>query len=307
MTWRILVPDNLDRAGLERLRQEADIDTHSGLERVGEFDALVVRGKSKVTRQVIESGLPRLKVIGRAGVGVDNIDLQVARQHDLVVVNAPLAATQAVAELCMGLMLALARRIPYADSQMRQGVWAKSELQGVELAGKTLGIAGVGRIGSALARLAAVFEMRVIGYDPLLPPEAIRRQGAEPVDYQTLLSQSDYISLHVPLTETTRGMFNGQAFDALKPGARLICAARGGVVDEAALLQALDSGRLAGAALDVFSREPPGRTPLIQHPNLIGTPHIGAQTQEAQARAGIDIAHEVLAALEGKPLRWRVA
>jgi D-3-phosphoglycerate dehydrogenase len=307
MTWRILVPDNLDPAGLAQLRQAAEVDTVSGLGRLGEFDALVVRGRSQVTQQVIESGLPRLRVIGRAGVGVDNIDLHAASSHHLVVVNAPLAATQAVAELCLGLMLALARRIPYADAQMRQGKWAKSEMQGAELAGKTLGIIGVGRIGSALARLAAALNMRIIGYDALLPPASIRQQGALPVEYQTLLSQSDYISLHVPLTETTRGMFDARAFEALKPGARLICAARGGVVDETALLQALDSGRLSGAALDVFSHEPPGSTPLIQHPNLIATPHIGAQTMEAQARAGLDIAHEVLAALEGKPLRWRVA
>jgi D-3-phosphoglycerate dehydrogenase len=306
LSWRILIADGLEEDGLAIMRARAEVVELSDLDGLAEFDALVVRGRTRVTADAIGSAAPRLRVIGRAGVGVDNIDLQAARQNDVVVVNAPLAATTAVAEHSLALMLSLARRIPEADRTMRQGEWRKRDFEGVELTGKTLGIIGVGRIGQALASRAAALGMRPIGFDPLLSADEIRRRGVQPVALAELLQSSDFVSLHVPLTEDTRLMIGPGELELARRGAYLICAARGGVVDEAALLAALESGRLAGAALDVFEHEPPGSIPLIVHPNLISTPHIGAQTVEAQTRAAHDIAEEVLAALGGSPLRWRV-
>jgi D-3-phosphoglycerate dehydrogenase len=304
--WRILVADGLTGDGLARLRQEAEV-VEAGLETVGSADGLIVRGRSQVTDKVVAAGRPRLRVIGRAGVGVDNIDLQAARRAGIVVVHAPLAATLSVAEHALALMFALARRLPAADAGLRRGEWRKSELEGSELFDKTLGILGLGRIGRALAQRAVALGMRVLGHDPLVSPEAIRQAGAAPVSFEDLLEESDYVSLHVPLDDATRGLVGREAFGRMKSGARLISTSRGGIVDEVALLQALDSGRLAGAALDVFEHEPPGVTPLTTHPSVILTPHIAAQTTEAQARASADIAAEVLAALRGEPLRWRVA
>ncbi len=310
--WNILIADGLDEEGQSILRAQAVLDDRNGispadlLQAIGAYDALVVRSRTKVTAEVL-SAAPRLKVVGRAGVGVDNIDLGTARQRGVAVVNAPLATTQAVAEQTLGLMLSLARRIPQADAAMKAGRWIKKELMGMEISGKTLGIIGMGNIGAAVAQRAAALGMSVLGYDPLLPAEVIQARGARPVALPELYAFSDFISLHVPLTPETRGMIGEEAIPQMKQGVRLICTARGGLIDENALLAALESGRVAGAALDVFSQEPPGLTPLVAHSRLIATPHVSAQTEEAQKRAAADIAHEVLAALDGKPLRWRVA
>jgi len=306
MTWRILIADNLDQQAERRLTSAAEVINDSALDELGQVDALIVRSATKVTRDVLERGLPRLKVVGRAGVGVDNIDLDAARQLGVTVVNAPLAATNAVAELTLGLMLAMARHIPQANSAMHQARWDKKAYKGTELAGRTLGVFGMGRIGAAVAERAAALGMDVAGYDPLIPPDEIERRSAKPVSRDDLLERSDYISLHVPLTDDTRGMIGADALRQMKTGVRLVCAARGGVVDEDALLDALERGHVAGAALDVFAQEPPGDTPLLRHPNLIATPHLGAQTSEAQVRAATDIADEVLAALNGQALRWKV-
>lgn len=312
MTWKVLIADSLHPAGRERLAQGAQVDDRAGIsaaelrEIIGAYHALVVRSRTKVTAEVLAAAT-NLRVVGRAGVGVDNIDLEAAKAHGVMVVNAPQASSNAVAELTLGLMLGMARRIPEADASMKRGEWRKKQLMGTELAGKTLGIFGMGRIGSLVAQKAAALGMRVVGYDPLIPAEEIRRRGAEPVDTpQALYAEADFISLHVPLTPETRGMLNAEAFAQMKRGVYLVCAARGGVIDEAALLEALESGQVAGAALDVFASEPPGASPLVTHPRLIATPHIGAQTVEAQQRVAVDIAEEVLAALEGRPLRWRV-
>jgi D-3-phosphoglycerate dehydrogenase len=306
LPWRILITDSLEQEGISIMRARAEVVEQTDLSGLAEFDALVVRGRTRVTAEAMQLAVPRLRVIGRAGVGVDNIDLEAARRHAIIVVNAPHAATTAVAEHSLALMLGLARQIPRADRSMRKGEWRKKDFQGIELSGKTLGIVGVGRIGEALAARASALGMHSIGYDPLLSAEEIRRKGVAPSAFEDLLRSSDFVSLHVPLTEDTRGMIGPDEFAIMRPGSCLICAARGGVVDEAALLEALDTGRLAGAALDVFENEPPGASPLIRHPNLISTPHIGAQTVEAQTRAAGDIAEEVLAALGGSPLRWRV-
>ena len=302
----MLVTDGLDEPGLALLREAAQVFESKTLEALPESDALIVRGRTKVTAEVIRSAGLRLKVVGRAGVGVDNIDLEAARARGLTVVNAPEAATVAVAELTLGMMLALARQIPLADAGMRRAEWSKSELHGSELSGKTLGIIGVGRIGAAVASRAAAFGMRVLGHDPLLSDSELQRRGTEPFSFDGLLRESDYICLHLPLTSETRGLIGRETLKKVKPGARLISAARGGIVDEAAVLEALEAGQLAGVALDVFAEEPPGDLPLRQHPNVVLTPHIGAQTREAQSNAAKDIASEVLAALRGESLRWRV-
>ncbi len=301
--WRILVTDGLSQQGLQLLREQAEVIESPELTRC---DALIVRGRTAVTAHYMRQVTGQLKVIGRAGVGVDNIDLEAARQHQITVVNAPQAVTTAVAELTFGLMLALARRIPHADASMRQGNWIKKELYGSQLSGKQLGIVGMGRIGAAVAERAAAFGMTVVGHDPPLGPEEIERRGARPVGLQELLGQSDYVCLHLPLSESTQGMIGAEELAGMKPGARLVSAARGGIIDETALLEALNRGQVAGAGLDVFATEPPGKWDLIQHPNVVSTPHIGAQTTEAQTQTGIDIATEVLAALQGEPLRWRV-
>jgi D-3-phosphoglycerate dehydrogenase len=224
----------------------------------------------------------------------------------VTVVNAPLSTTLAVTEQTLALMLALARQIPRADAAMKAGQWIKKEMEGIELYGKVLGIVGVGHIGSEVARRAAAMGMAVIGYDAWLPEGVIRQRGAEPVPLQELYARADFISLHLPNTPETRGMVNGQSLGSMKRGVRLVCTARGGIIDETALLGALETGQVAGAALDVFAKEPPGLTALVAHPNVVATPHASAQTAEAQGRAAEDIAREVLAALRGEALRWKV-
>lgn len=309
--YNVLIADGLEEIGQAILHSSTKLDDRTGISPealpgvIKDYDAIIVRSRTRVTPQVFAAAA-RLKVIGRAGVGVDNIDLEAAKAHGVTVVNAPTSTSLAVAELTLGLMLALAREIPRADSGMKQGKWLKKELAGIELYGKTLGILGMGRIGAEVAARASAFGMSVLGYDPLVPAEEIRRRGAEPVGLDGLFARSDFISLHLPLTSETRSMLGEQAFGSMKRGVRLLCAARGGIIDEAALLAALESGQVAGAALDVFATEPPGATDLIKHPKVIATPHIGAQTAEAQSRAAEDIANEVLAALNGDPLRWKV-
>jgi D-3-phosphoglycerate dehydrogenase len=213
----------------------------------------------------------------------------------------------AVAELTFGLLLAMARDIPRADSAMKRGQWLKKSLEGVELYGKTLGVIGFGRIGMEVGKRAAAFGMNVVAYDPFIPEHEIKERGGEPVSLQDLYSDSDFISLHLPLSVQSRDMMGALAFSEMKDGVRIVCAARGGIIDEAALLEALNNGKVAGAALDVFAAEPPGDSELVKHPKVIATPHIGAQTSEAQMRASEDIANEILAALRGEKLRWKVS
>jgi len=309
--YNILITDGLDERGQSILRSSARVDDKTGisaddlLKVIRDYDAMIVRGRTKVTASVIDAA-SKLKVIGRAGVGVDNIDLEAAKKHKITVVNAPLSTSLAVAELTFALLLALAREIPRADGSMKQGQWLKKELEGVELNGKTLGIIGLGRIGVEVGKRASAFEMNVIAYDPLISEEDIKQRGAEPVSIQDLFAWSDFISLHLPLNVQTRDFIGPLAFSQMKDGVRIVCAARGGIIDESALLDALNHGKVAGAALDVFGQEPPGLTETVSHPRLIATPHIGAQTAEAQSRASEDIASEVLSALRGESLRWKV-
>jgi D-3-phosphoglycerate dehydrogenase len=309
--WKILITDGLEENGLTLLRASALVDDRIGItpeelnEIIGGYDALIVRSRTKVTASVFAAGR-QLKVVGRAGVGVDNIDLAAANQCGVRVVNTPQATTQAVAEHCLALILALARAIPAADTGLKSGLWLKNNLIGIEVRGKVLGVVGMGNIGSTVAHLGSAIGMTVLGYDPLISTEEIRKRGANPLPLNELYGQADFISLHVPLSAETRGMINGQSLATMKRGVHLVCAARGGIIDETALLGALESGQVASAALDVFVKEPPGMSALVTHPRVIATPHIGAQTVEAQARAARDIAEEVLAALSGQTLRWKV-
>jgi D-3-phosphoglycerate dehydrogenase len=311
MTHKIIISDGLSEDGLALLRTGGEVTVNSKITAeellavLPDYHALVVRSRTKVTAKVIEAG-KNLKVIGRAGVGVDNIDVAAAVARGVIVVNSPLAASVSVAEHTLGLMLALARMIPAADASLKQGRWEKSAFMGGELNGKTLGLLGIGRIGAETAKRAAAFGMSVLAYDPYLNTDQIRQRGAEPVSFDDVIARSDYISMHLPLTSETKGMLGAAQFAKMKKGARLVCAARGGVIDEDALRAVLDSGQLTGAALDVFAAEPPLPGSIATHPKVVATPHVGAQTHEAQTRAGLMIAEEVLAALNGKELRWRV-
>jgi D-3-phosphoglycerate dehydrogenase len=310
-TRKILISDGLSEDGLKLLREAGDVVVNPKITAdeliaaLPEYHALVVRSRTKVTAKVIEAG-QNLKVVGRAGVGVDNIDVAAAIARGIVVVNSPLAASVAVAEHTFGLMLALAHRIVDADVSMKQGRWEKSAFMGSELSGHVLGLIGLGRIGSLVAERAIAFGMAVLATDPYLSDAHIRERRAEPTTLDDLLMRSDYLSLHLPLTDKTRGLFGADQFARMKKGARLVCTARGGVIDEDALRAALDSGTLAGAALDVFAAEPPAPDSIATHPKVIATPHIAAQTSQAQTRAGVAIAEEVVAVLQGREPRWKV-
>ena len=311
MRWKILLTDGLAPISDQDLLSSVEVTDRKGISAedllgvIGDYDAVIVRGRTKITDQVLSTA-ENLKVVGRMGVGVDNIDLQAAKAHDVTVVNAPVATTVSVAELTFGLMLSLIRGIPKADAGMKAGEWLKKELVGTELYQKTLGVIGFGNIGEAVGRRALAFDMKVIAYDPIRPAEEIQSAGAQPANLETLLKESDLITLHIPHIDTTHHLLDEEAFNLMKNQVRIVCAARGGVIDEKALLAALESGKVAGAALDVYEKEPPAESPLPMHPKVISTPHIGAQTKEAQLRAGHDILSEVVAALEGDPLRWKI-
>jgi D-3-phosphoglycerate dehydrogenase len=308
---KILISDPLSQKGLDYLRQHADVSDRAGItpeeliQEIPAYHALIVRGRTKVTQAVFDAGA-NLKAIGRAGVGVDNIDLEAARAAGVTVVNSPTATTVAVAEHAIALMLALVRRIPRADATMKAGQWEKKKLQGTELGGKTLGIIGMGRIGTKVAHIAEAFGMNTLGCDPHISDSDIQSRGAIPQCLEDTFTQADIITIHIPLLPETRGLIDANAIAQMKPGVLLISTARGGIIDEPALLAGLESGHVAGAALDVFEHEPPGQTDLIAHPHLIATPHIAAQTAEAQERAACYIAEEIINTLENAPLRWKI-
>ncbi len=309
---KVLIADSLAPQAAQRLHAagvEADdcagIELAELLNVLPQYQGLMVRSRTKVTAEVLAAG-SNLKVVGRAGVGVDNIDLAAAAAHNVAVVNTPVSTSVAVAELTLALMLALVRSVPRADASMKAGGWDKKSFEGAELAGKTLGILGMGNIGAKVARRAAAFDMDVRGFDPFLDDATIQTRGALAAKLDEIYSESDVITLHLPLLPDTRGLLNEAAFEKMKRGVYIVCAARGGVIDEDALLTALNRGQVAGAALDVFATEPPGASPLVAHPNVIATPHMGAQTAEAQTRAAMDVADEVANVLLGKPMRWQV-
>jgi D-3-phosphoglycerate dehydrogenase len=285
---RILVSDPIAEAGIEVLRQAGEVDVRTGLPReelircIGDYDALVVRSETKVTADVIAAAT-RLRIIGRAGVGVDNIDVAAATQRGIIVVNSPEGNTIAAAELTVAMLLALARNIPQADRSLRAGEWKRSKFVGTEVYRKTLGIIGLGKIGREVARRAKGLGMNVIAYDPFTPSEVAERIGVTLTNLDTLLAQSDFVSIHAPLNEQTRNLINAERIARMKDGAFLINCARGGIVDEQALADAIRTGKLAGAAVDVFSKEPPPPdNPLLSLEQCVLTPHLGASTTEAQ-------------------------
>ena len=267
---------------------------------IGDYDALIVRGRTKVTKEVLAAAA-NLKVVGRAGVGLDNIDVEEARKRGVEVVYTPQASTIAVAELTIGLMLSLLRKLPYADRNLKDGRWEKPRLHGFELKGKTVGIVGFGRIGRAVAKRVLAFEARVIAYDVADIKALAQELGVEVVSsLEELLREADIVSIHVPLLPETRQLIDEKAIYTMKKGAYLINTSRGEVVDTKALLKALKEGHLAGAALDVFEHEPPAEDwewELVKHPNVVVTPHIGAQTAEAQRAAAIQVAESIIKAL----------
>lgn len=302
---RILLCDPLDKSGLEIFR-EAGVEVHQLAdderarlpEIIADFDAIVIRSRTKVTGELLRAG-SNLKVVGRAGIGVDNVDITTATDLGILVVNAPTANLISATEHTFALLLALARNVPAAERSMRAGEWDRKSFLGSELDGKTLGVVGLGRIGQAVAHRAQAFGMRVIAFDPYLDPSVAKRLDIEMDALECVLAAADVVTLHMPLTDETRNLISAERIALMQPGAILVNCARGGIVDDKALLEALESEHLAGAALDVFEVEPPEDRRLIDHPNVVSTPHIGAQTLEAQERVATQTARMLLAALDG--------
>jgi D-3-phosphoglycerate dehydrogenase len=292
--------DVLKKAGHNVVFDEMDADTL--LKEIGKYDALMVRSRTKATSDIVKKGAEgKLKVIGRAGIGVDNIDIETAGKNKIPVVNSPTGATASVAELTIGHMLTLSRHIAHADKTMKKGEWAKKQLKGTELDGKTLGLIGTGNIGRYTAKLAQCFGMKIIGYDPFIPKDDMAKDDIEKIEeLSDLMSKSDYISLHIPHITATHHIVNSDMLSKMKPSAFLINCARGGTVDEKALYDALKAGKIAGAALDVYEKEPPEKNPLTGLDNVVMTPHIGASTKEGQIKAGTVCAEQVLKVLDGK-------
>ncbi|MDO7788820.1 phosphoglycerate dehydrogenase [Desulforamulus aquiferis] len=304
---KVLVMDGVSEQGLAPLRQQADIEVVIGekmtedqlVEVIGDYDGMIVRSATKVTERVVEAA-KKLKVIGRAGVGVDNIDRAAATNKGILVVNAPDGNTIAAAEHTMAMMLGLARKVPAACGKLKNGCWDKKAFLGVELRGKTLGVIGLGRIGSAVAKRAQAMEMNIIAYDPYISEEHAKKMAIEIVTLNELYARADFITVHMPKTKETYHMINKESIALMKEGVRIINCARGGIVDEAALYEAMIAGKVAGAALDVFETEPNTDSPLIQLDNFIATPHLGASTAEAQINVAVDVAEEIVAALRGE-------
>jgi D-3-phosphoglycerate dehydrogenase len=307
---RILVTEKIGAEGLAALKEVGEVDVlldltpETLIEVLPQYDALVVRSQTKVTAPVLAAGT-RLRVVGRAGTGVDNIDLDAANRQGILVVNAPASNSIAVAELTIGLMIALARHIPQAHGSLQGGKWERTKYSGWEVRGKTLGLVGFGRIAAEVARRARALEMHIIAYDPIINAERAAQLGVTPVTLDELVAQADVISLHVPLIDATRNLFDAARLKQVKPGAFIINCARGGIIDENALYEALESGQIGGAALDVFLKEPPVG-PLVSHPRVIGLPHLGASTSEAQALTAADVAEGVIDALANRSPRYAV-
>jgi len=312
MAPKVLVCDPIADEGVRALQEfgaEVDVRLHQSPEElianISDYDAVIVRSETRVTAAAIQAA-QRLQVVGRAGVGVDNIDVEAATQRGILVVNAPTGNMTSAAEHSVGLMLALARNIPQANATLRGGKWDRSRFMGVEVRGKTLGIIGLGQVGSEVARRARGLEMRVIGYDPFVPEERARVLGVEMVSLEELLRQSDFITIHTSLTEGTRGLIGEPELALAKPSVRIVNTARGGIIDEEALCQAVAEGRVAGAALDVFEGEPKVNPKLLESENIVVTPHLGASTAEAQERVALDVVEQIIAVFKGEPVRYAV-
>lgn len=306
---KVLVSESLAEEGLQRLRETCEVDYHEKmtaeelLAAIGAYDALVVRSASQVTAEVIGAG-HNLKIIGRAGVGVNNIDLEAATARGIVVVNVPDGNTIAACEQTLALMLALARNLPQAAASLAAGRWERNKFTGVELYGKTLGVVGLGRIGTEVSTRAQSFGMRVIAFDPFAVPAQAAKHGIQLASLEEVLKAADFLTVHAPLTAQTRNLIGAREMAMMKKDVRIVNCARGGIIDEQALADALAAGRLAGAALDVFEKEPPPPDhPLLKLPNMIATPHLGASTVEAQVTCAVEVAEQVARHLSGLPVR----
>ena len=305
---KILITDKMANEAIELLKDAGhdvtfdEMDGETLLREISGYDALMVRGRTKAVTEIVEAGANgNLKVIGRAGIGVDNVDIETAAKHGIPVVNAPTGATASVAELAIGHMLSLSRHLSKADMTMKKGEWAKKQLKGNELGGKTLGLIGCGNIGVLTGKFAQAFGMNVIGYDPFISKEDMKKNEIEKMDELVeLMETADFISLHLPHIPKTHHIVNGKMISKMKPTAHIINCARGGTVDEKALYDALKNGKIAGAGLDVFEQEPPEDSPLLQLDNIMLTPHIGANTKEGQIRAGTVCAEQILKVLDGE-------
>ena len=309
--FKVLVLDGISDQGIQELYDAPDVQVDKKatmpedelVQIIGEYDAVLVRSQTKVTERVMTAGT-KLKVVGRAGVGVDNIDLDAATKRGIVVVNAPDGNTIATCELTFAMMMATARMIPQAYMKTIGGEWDRKSFVGVELRNKVLGIIGMGRIGSEVAKRAKAFGMNVLGYDPFLTEERADKLGVKLATVDEIVRNADFITVHTPLTNETRGMIGRKQFEVMKKGARIINCARGGIIDEEALIEAIDKGIVAGAAFDVFTQEPPAPDhPLLNHPKVIVTPHLGASTIEAQENVAVDVSIEVLHVLRGEPFK----
>jgi len=302
---KVVVAEKISESGLAALAESCDVDVAVGVERaelmgrLADAAGLVVRSATDVDAELIAAA-PALRVIGRAGIGVDNIDVDAATEAGIIVVNAPQANIISAAEHALALLLSQARNVARADATLRSGVWDRSGFEGVELHGKTLGVVGLGRIGTLVAQRALAFGMHLIAYDPYVSVERARRLGVELVDLDTLLEMADFVTIHLPKTPDTAGLIGKEALAKVKPGVRIINAARGGILDEDALAEAIRDGRVAGAGLDVYANEPLTESPLFDLPGVVMTPHLGASTAEAQDKAGTDVATAVAAALRGE-------
>ncbi|HEX6507837.1 MAG TPA: hydroxyacid dehydrogenase [Chloroflexota bacterium] len=305
---RVLVADPLSSIGLELLREHADVvvaaDADELSKSLPQSDALIVRSRTRVTADLLRQG-DRLQIVGRAGIGVDNIDVEAATDRGILVINAPLGNVRSTAEHTIALIFSLARRIVAADAAVRNGTW-KTGYEGVQLGGKRLGVIGAGKVGGQVATIGAAIGMEVVGYDPYLPEGYWHTLGVAKVQPDELLATSDFVTLHVPLLPETLNLIGAAELANMKRGAYLINCARGGLVDEAALAEALQSGHLAGAAVDVYETEPPESSPLLSAPNIILTPHVAASTREAQAQVSTDIATQVLDFFAGRPVSYAV-
>ena len=301
---KVFVADKLAKDGIAALQQYPELavdfspglDVEAAIAHIADADAVIVRSETKIKGPLLDAA-QKLRVVGRAGIGVDNIDLDAATERGIVVLNTPDANATTTAELAIAHLFSLSRALPAADRSVREGRWERSKFMGSEVTGKTLGILGFGTIGRLVAERARGLKMRVVGFDPFVNPQTFEDYGVERMELDALLAIADYATLHCPMTNDTRNLLSAERLRTMKKGARVINCARGGLLDEAALLELIDSGHLAGAALDVFAKEPPGESPLFANPRVQFTPHLGASTEEAQTATGVEIAHQIAAYL----------
>lgn len=308
--YKVLITDPLSEFGIQQLLDASDVEVvrktnlspSDLLEIIGDYDALLVRSQTQVTADVFAAG-KKLKAVGRAGVGVDNIDINAATQAGVPVINAPDGNTISTAEHSFAMLMAVARNIPQAHKKLADGTWDRKSFQGVELNKKVLGIIGMGRIGSEVAKRAKAFGMTVMGYDPFMTEERAQKMGVTNATVDEICRQADFITVHTPLTKETRHIISSREFAKMKDGVRLINCARGGIIDEKALYEAITTGKVAGVALDVYEEEPPVDNPLIGLPQVVHTPHLGASTVEAQENVAVDVSEEILKVLRGQPFK----